>query len=65
MNESRVKEASKQISGSLKRLDMAPAQHTIVGASKSSNSQCSQQIARNTYAGVTADFSAVMCCSWM
>lgn len=33
----RVKEASKQISGSLKGLDMAPAQHTIARAWKSSN----------------------------
>lgn len=50
----RVKEASKQISGSLKGLDMVPAQHTIARAWKSSNSQCSQQTASNTYARVTA-----------
>lgn len=52
----RVKEASKKMSGSLKSLDVAPAQRTIAEAS---------QAAKNTYAGVAADFSAVVCCSWM
>lgn len=54
----RVKEASKKITGSLKSLDVAPAQH--YNSRSLTGSQCSHETARNTYAGVTADIPAVM-----